>query len=257
MKCPYCGGEVSVNDVRCPYCGNLNPEGAAFQGEVRRHRKLNEYLRQKMREQLRLPLAQRILNLAIAILILLLVLINVLFIIWYLVRNPQTLGLGRPSDYGAQIERLYDEGRYGELYAYMDRYSLEGTDYPQYMQMALLYYTYTDFVQHSMSCTQALEKNTIPDDYSLEYAIRNASELFSPYIPAYPETYPVNQENLSLYQEEAEIFLLGTLRLTEEEIRVLDLDENDNGYVSSDNIEQLMERSKERLKEEGYHEADT
>ena len=30
MKCPYCGGEVSVNDVRCPYCGNLNPEGAAF-----------------------------------------------------------------------------------------------------------------------------------------------------------------------------------------------------------------------------------
>ena len=97
MKCPYCGGEVSVNDVRCPYCGNLNPEGAAFQGEVRRRRKLNEYLRQKMRDQLWLPLAQRIMNLAIVILALLWILVTVLGMIWYLVRDPRTLGLGRPT----------------------------------------------------------------------------------------------------------------------------------------------------------------
>ena len=256
MKCPYCGGEVSVNDVRCPYCGNLNPEGAAFQGEVRRRRKLNEYLRQKMRDQLWLPLAQRIMNLAIVILALLWILITVLGMIWYLVRDPRTLGLGRPDDYESQLETLYDEGRYGELYAYMDRYSLDGQDYPQYMQMALYYYTYTDFVQYSMNCTQALEKGSIPDDFHLEYAIDSAAELMQPYIPAYPDTYPVNQENLNIYQEEARTFLLGMLKLTEDEIQILYPEEDGSGYVSFTEIEQLMELAKERLKEEGYHESE-
>ena len=77
-----------------------------------------------------------------------------------------------------------------------------------------------------------------------------------PYIPAYPDTYPVNQENLNIYQEEARTFLLGMLKLTEDEIQILYPEEDGSGYVSFTEIEQLMELAKERLKEEGYHESE-
>lgn len=26
MKCKYCGGEISLEDVKCPYCGRENEE---------------------------------------------------------------------------------------------------------------------------------------------------------------------------------------------------------------------------------------
>lgn len=34
MKCPYCGGVLSYQDVVCPYCGRENREGVEFQREV-------------------------------------------------------------------------------------------------------------------------------------------------------------------------------------------------------------------------------
>ena len=255
MKCPNCGGEVSVNDIRCPYCGAPNPEGAAFQGEVRRRRKLNEYLRRKMRAQLRLPLAQRIMNLAILILALLLILGMILTAVWGMILDPSILGFGRPRDYEEQMDAMYEEGRYGELYAFMDRYGIDGQNYPQYMQMALYYLQYTDFVGCAMSCVQSLAEGSIPEEYYLEYAIRGTADLIDPSMPAYPEEYPANLENLRLYQEEARTFLLGVLRLSEDEIRIL-YPEDEYGYVYSEDIGRLMELAKERLREEGYHEAE-
>lgn len=52
MKCPNCGGEVSVNQVKCPYCGTPNPEGMLFQENVRQKTRFNEYLREKVKEQM-------------------------------------------------------------------------------------------------------------------------------------------------------------------------------------------------------------
>ena len=100
------------------------------------------------------------------------------------------------------------------------------------------------------------ENKNAHDRFHLEYAIDSAAELMQPYIPAYPDTYPVNQENLNIYQEEARTFLLGMLKLTEDEIQILYPEEDGSGYVSFTEIEQLMELAKERLKEEGYHESE-
>ena len=257
MKCPNCGGEVSVNDTRCPYCGSLNPEGAAFQGEFRRRRNLNEYLRQKVRSQMRLPLAQRIMNLSIVILSLLLVLSLALGLMWSLFRDRDALGLGRPSDFEAQMETLYTEGRYEELYRYMSRYGIEGEDYPLYMQMCLYHVDYADFVQYSMDCTQSLENGKIPEDFYLEYSLRQAADLFCPDLPAYPETYPENQAALEGYRDEVEAYLFGTLNLTREEAAVLYPSEENDGYLSYEDSEQLMELIKDRLKEAGYVEEQT
>ncbi len=38
MKCPHCGGEMSLEDKLCPYCGMPNEEAAEHAREMRRYR---------------------------------------------------------------------------------------------------------------------------------------------------------------------------------------------------------------------------
>lgn len=253
MKCPNCGGEVSVNDLVCPYCGSPNPEGAAFHEEVQKRRKFNEYIKEKVRKQMRLPLAHRIMNLSILILLLLFLLLTVISLGFCLIQDTHVFGLGIPRDIETQMEQLYKEGHYGELYALINEYNVEGRDYPEYMQMCLLHYDYEDFLRFSMACTEALEKGTIPDSYYLEYAVQNAADLLRPDIPAYPDIYPENEKVLKSYQTEVSCFLIGTLHLTQEEIDGL-WDSYD--YVSYTALNGLLDRLETQLRKEGYHAAE-
>ncbi len=130
MKCPNCGGEVSVNETHCPYCGTLNPEGASFHSEVHKRRTFNEFLRNEMKKQMQLPLLQRILNLCILIMALLFLLLFFLNMGWFLIKDGDLIRPWPPKDLDTRLETLYEEGRFGELYALMDTYRLEGEDYP-------------------------------------------------------------------------------------------------------------------------------
>jgi len=253
MKCPNCGGEVSVNDVKCPYCQTPNQEGILFQNEVHKRKRFNEYLRRKVIEQMRMPLIQRCMNLGILFLILLLVFQMIMSLGIYLFAEEAVFtGIFKPDDYEEQMAALYEEGSYGELNAFMDRCRLENTDYPVYTQMCILDYDYQRFLEHVMCCMQDMEQNRIPDDYHLEYAFRQAAELLDPYIPAYPDIYPENQEALEAYQKEALICLTGMFRLSQEEVLTLAPSEEDPYQSDYETIDRLCEMAEENLKKEGY-----
>lgn len=252
MKCPNCGGEVSVNDVKCPYCGTPNPEGIRFQEEVHKRRSFNEYLRAKIKEQMRMPLLQRVMNLSIFFLFLLFMIQLFVSLGVYMAAEGNLLGgLIRPDDYEEQMAGLYAEGSYGELDAFMTKYNIEPADYPEYTQMYLLDHGYQDFLFHSMSCMEALEQGIMPDDYHLEYTFRAAEELLNPYIPAYPDIYPENQKILDTYQEEAIICLAGMFHLSREEVLTLVLDTSYH-HSSYEAVEQLLKKAEENLTKEGF-----
>lgn len=253
MKCPNCGGEVSVNDIKCPYCGTPNPEGIRFQEEVHRRRSFNEYLQDKIKEQMRMPLMQRILNLSIFFLILLFFLQLLMSLGLYLLSEGNVLaGLHRPKDYEEQMAQMYESGSYGELYDFMDRYGLEGEDYPEYMQMCLIHRQYEEFLYHSMNCMEALEQGTVPDDYHLKYTIESAEDLLNLRIPAYPDVCPENQEALEHYCQEVTISLSGMFRLSLEEIETLCPDPDGSYDYKSDEKERLLTLAEENLREGGY-----
>lgn len=253
MKCPNCGGEVSVNDVKCPYCGTPNPEGIRFQEEVHKRKSFNEYLRRKIEEQMRMPLLQRVLNLSIFFLLLIFIIQMFISVGIYVLTEGNVLaGLRRPKDYETQMAQMYEDGSYGELRNFMEQYGIEGADYPKYMQMCLLDFDYQEYLFHSMSCMEALEQGFLPGDYHFRYAIDTAAELLNPYIPAYPVIYPENQMVLDMWQEEIIVQLAGMFSLTEEEILTL-TPESDGSYdYKSDEVEALLQKAEERLKKEGY-----
>lgn len=62
MKCPYCSGEVSSQSITCPYCGRENPEGIAFQEEVRQRIERNKLLKPFLIKQKTPELVQRMLS---------------------------------------------------------------------------------------------------------------------------------------------------------------------------------------------------
>ena len=62
MTCPFCGGEFSSQEIACPYCGNGNPEGIAFQNEVREKIERNKLLRPLLMKQKAPELVQRMLT---------------------------------------------------------------------------------------------------------------------------------------------------------------------------------------------------
>ena len=39
MKCPYCGGEVALEDKECPYCGRPNEQSAGHRKDMERYQK--------------------------------------------------------------------------------------------------------------------------------------------------------------------------------------------------------------------------
>ena len=39
MKCPYCGGEVALEDKNCPFCGRSNEQSAQHQRDMDRYQR--------------------------------------------------------------------------------------------------------------------------------------------------------------------------------------------------------------------------
>lgn len=250
MKCPNCGGEVSVNDTECPYCHSPNSEGIHFQQQVQKKRRFNQYLREKTQEQMRLPVLKRTLNLAVFFLVLLFIVQLLFGLGFYLFAEENILAkFMRPDDWEEQMAVLYEEGAYGELDAFMEYYYIENTDYPVYTQMCLLDYSYQEFWQRILSCMQSMEQGYLPDDYDLESSLLAGSRVLDPYIPAYPDIYPENQEPLKILQQEVASCLSGMFFLTEDDIRTLSSDEENFSYKT---VDQLCEQARLRLQEKGY-----
>lgn len=222
MKCPNCGANMSVNDLKCVYCQTPNPEAAAFHNRVRQKHHFNSFLRRQIEKQMTLPLLVRTLNLSLWILGFLLLFTTVLYMGFsLLIENP---------------------------------FSSTEKETPAQAQMSILQYDYDQFLSHSMSCMDALEQKKLPDTYHTEYTIRYAQELLCPSIPAYPEIYEENKEQLALWQEEAEIFLRGIFSFTDEDLESF-YPADSYDWFSYEERDALVTLVYQNLKKEGmFHE---
>lgn len=103
MKCPYCGGEVPSQSISCPFCGRENPEGIAFQEEVRKKIERNKLLKPFLIKQKTPELVQKMLT---RIWVILIVLNAVLFFSSFFVFLWAERGYDREPENGSHAERF-------------------------------------------------------------------------------------------------------------------------------------------------------
>ena len=219
MKCKGCGASFPSRELACPYCGRENHRGLAWLA----HRKAAEEEYQRVLEAAGVSLKRiafnRILNRALIGLGLLFVLtILLVFVYFFAAEGISSLSVAlQKGKIEKQMETLYQEERFGELYALLDKADLFSEDYYAYSQIALLYQDYEDFTQ----CRLAFYLDDPLKAYTLEYLLSKANNLFYPLIPAYPDLTEENAQHLALWQDEADRFCRGVLGLTEDEMTLL------------------------------------
>lgn len=103
MKCPYCGGEVPSQSISCPFCGRENPEGIAFQEEVRKKIERNKLLKPFLIKQKTPELVQKMLT---RIWVILIALNGVLLLFSFFVFLWTERGHGRKPADGSHAERV-------------------------------------------------------------------------------------------------------------------------------------------------------
>ena len=131
MKCPYCGGLLTYQDVVCPYCGREHKEGVAFQKEVydriERNRLLRPFLINKKKPE--------VLKLVMLRMVFILVFVNMMFLTFALGVTWWAEASDKNSPKGRMISGLY-----AEEFPYMEDYS------------------FMNFMEQATSCMRYMEK---------------------------------------------------------------------------------------------------
>ena len=219
MKCKGCGANFPSRELTCPYCGRENHRGLSWFS----HRQAAEEAYQQALAQsgvsLRRIAANRIVNRVLfGIIALFLLTVLLVFLYFFAAEGLSRLSVALRQDaIYEELDQLYREERFGELYALLDEKDLFGEETYAYSQMALLHRDYLDFQESRLSFF--LDEEI--DDFTVEYLLSKANDLFSGDIPAYPELTKENLVHLEVYRREAEGFCRGVLGLTEEEMALL------------------------------------
>ncbi|MGN0431584.1 MAG: hypothetical protein ACI4EQ_04425 [Lachnospiraceae bacterium] len=192
MKCPYCGGEVSSQSISCPFCGRENPEGIAFQEEVRRKIERNKLLKPFLIKQKTPELVQKMLS---RILIILVVLNAVLFFSTFFIflwaerdrtREPQ------PGGHAEQFLAQFDTtGNWG----------------------------YNNFCDRMYRIMDAVDAGEEIADYEVEWLVEYAYD-------AVAENADSEQENAGECILTVQAFFRGYLGFTDEEMAFLSPNED-------------------------------
>ena len=148
MKCTYCGGEVSSQSIRCPFCGRENPEGIAFQEEIRKKIERNKLLKPFLLKQKTPELVQKMLSRIWIILIAFnVVLFTAFFILFLWGDNPGHRSPQAGSFAENYVTRYVITGNweYEAFYGYMMEImnaQVTGEEIPDYKVEYLVDYAY-------------------------------------------------------------------------------------------------------------------
>lgn len=237
MKCVSCGASISSRERFCPYCGAENLRAKTRAAERERAERRYDAAYDAAAPALRRRTANKVLNRVLIVeAVLFALFLASIFAVFFL--GDALPGLGH-GGIGAELEALYREERFGELYALLDETDSFGEDYYEYSQMALLHYDYESFTVSRMEFFA--ERHGEPDEYTVSSLIGYMHDVLSPYIPAYPDFTERNAAILAEYQTEVHAFAAGTLGLTESEIAVLRQD-----YMTVDEEDALVAAVTER-----------
>lgn len=152
MKCPYCGGEVSSQSISCPFCGRENPEGIAFQEEVKAKIERNKLLKPFLIKQKTPELVQKMLT---RIWVVLIVLNVVLFVGSFLIYMWGEMGDTRTPEPGSFAEH------------YLSEYDVTGN------------WEYDNFCEMMQKIMDAKESGENPSDYEVEYLVDYAYDAIA------------------------------------------------------------------------------
>lgn len=221
MKCKSCGGNYAARELNCPYCGNLNPTGHLWRRERRKAEQDYETAAGQL-PQLRRKMANKIINRVLLIeAALFVLLIAGMALVFYIgdISMQANAGL-KKSELQSEMAELYEQERFGELYALLNDYNLDGQEHYEYMQMGLLNFDYEQFQQDRMTFFGEISDDT-PDSYTISSLLDSMHDVLYPYIPAYPDITGSNAAFLQEQQADVTAFAKAVLGMTDEEIALL------------------------------------
>ncbi len=238
MKCKNCGGNYKTIELKCPFCETENLLGKIWMKERSEAEREYEQKRKDMGKSVLSPyLFNRIANRGLFVLTCLYVgyFVGVVIVALVMTGIPQLSLAINKDKVEAQMEEYYQAGELDELYEYMYDKEVAFSDYYTYAQATLLHYDYKQYLEHRFFFEEMTEEEKKEDDYHLEYAIKEAIEVYMLDCGNYSELDEENRKLYEQYQQEIMAYWIGTLRLTKEEMEeVVNLD-----YISYDDYDEL------------------
>lgn len=223
MRCKNCGANYRSKELFCPYCKTPNPRGLMWQRE--RHKAEQEYthVKDEVLPQLRLEAANRILNRLLAIEAALAVLFFISACIVFALSGAVSKAdaVFHRDEIEEEFLTLYEQERFGELYARLDDTDLFGEEYYEYSQMSLLYYDYEDFCEARMHFFTEKDAGSGPDEYEINRLIREMNTVLKADIPTYPELTKKNRAYHAQYCADVLAFAQTLLGMDDSELTVL------------------------------------
>lgn len=250
MYCPHCGGNMPSDSLYCPYCQQPNDTGAERAEVLQREQaKTNEAIDRAIEEK-RTEMTARILtrcNIAAGIAVAVLLVIS---IVVSLLSSSGRLFTSRPKDAAAVLDAYYTQGEYAKVCDYLSEHDFTLEDFPLYFELYNFYTDYASFRKHMNACTTSLHADEIPDDYSLESALRAAGGLLACRFGKVLSEADLDARNLAVWQScraEVRTAFLGVFCFTEDEFDAFEAEMKKDHYLSSTRRSELRSQILRRV----------
>lgn len=206
MKCSHCGGEVSSQSISCPFCGSPNPEGIAFQKEVKEKIERNRLLKPFLIKQKTPELVQKMLT---RIWVILIAFNMVLFLCTFFIYLWSERDRSREIPQGSHAE------------SFVNAYGNAGS------------FWYDNFWEQLYEVMDCMESGVRPEYYRVERLVEASYDVWR----ETTETAATDEtEDIRLVLQ---AFFRGYLGFSEEEMDFLAPDAEGNyGYVMPENEKQ-------------------
>ena len=223
MQCKNCGSHYRMRDLACPYCGTENALGKVWM----KQRTDAEIAYEKERIAAGKRWSPFIYNRAVSRIIVVEVVLFVLlflFIAGFFGAKEAIYSIvakKSKDDVINEMKTLMEEQKYEEMQYYWQEYrdKIDETD-PQMLkikQLSDLVHAHNEYVNSKFEFLYLSEDEKKSDDYRLAYTIRTAFRVYA-FEPSYKEEMqPETQVLLDRYKEEVHAFMVGLLKMTEED----------------------------------------
>lgn len=235
MECKNCGASYRLKALRCPYCETENLLGRML--VLKRTETIKRYEEeQKLAKKKYIPYATS-------------KLVNTLILVFALLTAAALVystGMLMPRDEDGRIidkhaEKLFDAGRYYELYEYLDGRDLFGRVSDRLTQAALMAYDLEEFITHRM---EYIKDGAAGEDAGLTaLTMHEAMSIYQHHIGMYTEYYEANEPQYEEYNRRIMAFWKGTMMCDDDDIAFLTDEES---WWHSRELEELCEKLNER-----------
>lgn len=248
MKCISCGGEVASDEERCPYCHTINEAAVKKKEQLDNKSMMNRELKTEVLETSREYRWNKILNRTLIAMTLLVIVMVVITFVTFLIEQGDLKKFHKPSNLSQLLDENYEKQDFNRLHALLTQYDMVDIDNYKYSQMALIHNQYEAFITNRNECIESIDRNTLPEDFVLEFALREGFKILDPELGLYDEISGENQRILEEYQTNVRGFFQTYLELSGEEIEELRRLNGSGGFTSSE-IKNQLKRIGERLGE--------